>query len=76
MSAAKQYVLAVQLHDLTYPWVQTYDQDPVRTVQLNKYVAEKLQEAERNADPQIFRAVLEKADPTVLKQIQNEIFRQ
>jgi hypothetical protein len=52
-----------------------YNHDPVRTVQLNKYVAEKLQEAERNADPQVFKAILGKADPKVLKQIQAEVLR-
>ncbi|KAJ3573347.1 hypothetical protein NP233_g2485 [Leucocoprinus birnbaumii] len=52
-----------------------YEHDPVRTIQLNKFVAEKLQEAERNCDPQLFKAILEKADPAVLKQIQAEVFR-
>lgn len=51
-----------------------YDRDPVRTIQLNKFIAEKLHEAERNSDPQFFKIVLEKADPTVFKQIEVEVF--
>jgi hypothetical protein len=39
-------------------------------------VAGKLQEAERNSDPQFFKDIVAKADPQVLKQIQAEIFRQ
>ncbi|KXN86407.1 Importin-11 [Leucoagaricus sp. SymC.cos] len=52
-----------------------YDSDPVRTIQLNKFVHEKLQEAERNSSPGAFKAILDKADPIVLKQIQDEVFR-
>ncbi|EKM80164.1 hypothetical protein AGABI1DRAFT_120195 [Agaricus bisporus var. burnettii JB137-S8] len=52
-----------------------YDRDPVRTVQLSSFVAEKLQQAERNSNPQLFNDIIAKADPQVLKQIQTEIFR-
>ncbi|KAF9268117.1 ARM repeat-containing protein [Marasmius fiardii PR-910] len=55
---------------------QVYDQDPVRTTQLSSYVAAGLREAEAICGPTQFQQLyLSEADPTVLKQIQDEIAR-
>lgn len=55
---------------------QVYDRDPVRTIQLSAYVAAHLREAEAVCGTQAFQATyLSKADPTVLKQIQDELVR-
>ncbi|KAF9451646.1 ARM repeat-containing protein [Macrolepiota fuliginosa MF-IS2] len=53
-----------------------YERDPVRTIHLSSFVAEKLQEAERNADPKLFQNAIAKADPAVFRQIQAEVFKQ
>jgi hypothetical protein len=53
---------------------QVYDMDPVRTVRLNAFVAEQFQAAENAIGPENFqRLCLSIADPTVLKQIQDEL---
>ncbi|TFK75774.1 ARM repeat-containing protein [Pluteus cervinus] len=53
-----------------------YNQDPVRTVRLNTYIGNHLREAETTYGPQLFHAnFLSKADPVVLKQIQDELSR-
>ncbi|KAG2013512.1 ran binding protein 11 [Coprinopsis cinerea AmutBmut pab1-1] len=49
-----------------------YERDPVRSVHLNAYVATQLREAEATAGPS-FQQYLNDADPTVLKQIQDEL---
>ncbi|KAG2154931.1 ARM repeat-containing protein [Suillus bovinus] len=50
------------------------DNDPVRTTQLTNYVAAALQEAERNCGGiHIFNQYINKTDPTLLKQLQNEL---
>ncbi|TFK29370.1 ran binding protein 11 [Coprinopsis marcescibilis] len=49
-----------------------YDRDPVRTVQLNAYVGAQLRDAEAAAGPS-FQLYLKDADPTVMKQIQDEL---
>ncbi|KAF8746019.1 hypothetical protein AX14_004306 [Amanita brunnescens Koide BX004] len=51
-----------------------YDKDPVRTTPLSTFVANSLREAEAICGPMQFHSnYLAKADPTVLKQIQDEI---
>ncbi|KAF7301791.1 Importin N-terminal domain-containing protein [Mycena indigotica] len=51
-----------------------YDHDPVRTVKLTAYIAEKLNAAQTQCGPQAFQInYLSKADPAVLAQIQNEL---
>jgi hypothetical protein len=61
---------------LTHPtrtW-QLLDNDPVRTTQLTNYVAAALQEAERTCGSiHIFNQYISKTDPTLLKQLQNEL---
>jgi hypothetical protein len=53
---------------------QMYNNDLVRTTQLTPFVAARLREAEAACGPQVFQAqYLSKADPLVLKQIQDEI---
>ncbi|KAL0577074.1 hypothetical protein V5O48_004917 [Marasmius crinis-equi] len=53
---------------------QVYDQDPVRTTQLGSYVAAGLRQAEAVTGAAQFQQLyLAQADPTVLKQIQDEI---
>ncbi|KII94850.1 hypothetical protein PLICRDRAFT_47858 [Plicaturopsis crispa FD-325 SS-3] len=53
-----------------------YDNDAIRTTQLSTYVAASLREAEASCGSTAFRALyLDKADPTVFKQIQDEIMR-
>lgn len=50
------------------------DNDPVRTTQLTNYVAAALQEAERTCGgAHIFNQYISKTDPTLLKQLQNEL---
>lgn len=49
-----------------------YDRDPIRVAALNEYVGAQLRQAEAIAGPQ-FQAYLSTADPTVLKQIQDEL---
>jgi hypothetical protein len=50
------------------------DNDPVRTTQLTNYVAAALQEAERTCGGiHIFNQYISKTDPTLLKQLQNEL---
>ncbi|KAG1752648.1 ARM repeat-containing protein [Suillus paluster] len=50
------------------------DNDPVRTIQLTNYVAAALQEAERTCGGvNIFNQYISKADPTLLKQLQDEL---
>ncbi|KAF8623412.1 hypothetical protein AX15_006355 [Amanita polypyramis BW_CC] len=52
----------------------TYEKDSVRTVPLNTFVANCLREAEAICGPAQFHSnYLAKADPMVLKQIQNEV---
>jgi hypothetical protein len=56
--------------------IQLYDRDPVRTVQLGAYVGAHLQQAESTCGAETFQInYLEKADPAVLKQIQDELAR-
>ncbi|KAF8639750.1 hypothetical protein AX17_001012 [Amanita inopinata Kibby_2008] len=50
-----------------------YENDPVRTMPLSVFVANRLQEVEAVCDPAVFQSYLAKADPTVLKQIQGEL---
>ncbi|KAL0067569.1 hypothetical protein AAF712_005284 [Marasmius tenuissimus] len=53
---------------------EIWEHDPVRTTQLSTYVAAGLREAEAIVGAAQFQQVyLSQADPTVLKQIQNEI---
>jgi hypothetical protein len=53
---------------------QFLDNDPVRTMQLTNYVAAALQEAERACGGiHIFNQYISKTDPTLLKQLQNEL---
>ncbi|OAX44518.1 ARM repeat-containing protein [Rhizopogon vinicolor AM-OR11-026] len=50
------------------------DNDPVRTIQLTNYVAAALQEAERTCGGvHIFNQYIGKADPILLKQVQDEL---
>lgn len=50
------------------------DNDPVRTAQLTNHVAAALQEAERTCGgTHIFNQYINKTDPTLLKQLQNEL---
>ncbi|KAG1815549.1 ARM repeat-containing protein [Suillus subaureus] len=50
------------------------DNDPVRTTQVTNYVAAALQEAERTCGGiHIFNQYISKTDPTLLKQLQNEL---
>lgn len=57
---------------LTVHIQQLYDRDPIRVAALNEYVGAQLRQAEAIAGPQ-FQAYLSTADPTVLKQIQDEL---
>jgi len=51
-----------------------YDKDPVRTTPLSTFVADSLREAEVICGPAQFHSnYLAKADPTVLKQLRDEI---
>ncbi|KDQ29318.1 hypothetical protein PLEOSDRAFT_1038626 [Pleurotus ostreatus PC15] len=53
-----------------------YDQDPVRTMKLNAYVAGHLRDVEQAIGSQAFQSMyLSKADPTVVKQITDELTR-
>lgn len=53
---------------------QFLDNDPVRITQLTNYVAAALQEAERNCGGiHVFNQYINKTDPTLLKQLQNEL---
>ncbi|KAF9008940.1 armadillo-type protein [Cyathus striatus] len=52
-----------------------YDRDPVRSTQLNGYVAAHIREAETACGPQVLQNYLSKTDPAVLKQIQDEVLR-
>lgn len=55
---------------------QVYDRDPVRTQSLAAYVGAYLRQAEAVCGPQAFQMTyLSKADPAVLKQIQDELAR-
>ncbi|KAF9495444.1 ARM repeat-containing protein [Pleurotus eryngii] len=53
-----------------------YDQDPVRTMKLNVYVAGHLRDVEQAIGSKAFQSMyLSKADPTVVKQITDELAR-
>jgi hypothetical protein len=53
-----------------------YDRDPIRTVQLGVFIGAHIREAEAACGPDWFRTeCLAKADPAVLKQIQDELAR-
>jgi hypothetical protein len=54
--------------------LQFLNNDPVRTIQLTDYVAAALQEAERTCGGvHIFNQYINKADPILLKQVQDEL---
>ncbi|KAJ7638980.1 armadillo-type protein [Roridomyces roridus] len=52
-----------------------YDRDPVRTVVLTAYIAERLNEARMAYGPQAFDEILGKADPAVLDTIRSQLAR-
>jgi hypothetical protein len=64
-----------EVDDLTA--IQIYENDPVRTTLLSEYVRCRLQEAEIAAGgTEVFQSLyLAQADPLLLKQIQDELFR-
>lgn len=60
---------------LNLNFLQVYERDPVRTVQLTSFVASALQEAEKACGGvQVFKEkYLDKTDPTVLSQLKAEL---
>lgn len=58
----------------TCMYLQFLNNDPVRTIQLTAYVAAALQEAEMTCGgAHIFNQYISKADPILLKQLQDEL---
>lgn len=79
MTGEKRYepISEVVHHALTSrSIIQVYDRDPVRTVQLGAFIGVHIREAETMCGPDWFRTeCLAKAEPAVLKQIQDEVTR-